>query len=588
MATYSDINKGQNQYILANGSEMKYYDNNPNLKAAYVQLQFTQHQIEERIKCAKDPIYFIENYVKIMTLDGGIEPFKMWPFQKKLVDAIHNNRFVISKVARRAGKTTTVVSYILWMVLFHPSQTVAILANKASTAKEILSILQRSYERIPLWMQQGVKVWNKGNIDLENSSRILTAPTSSDALRGYGVNFLLLDEFALVPNNIAEEFMTSVYPTISSGTKSKIAIISTPLGMNLFYRMWTDAIHKRNLYFPIEFHWAEVPGRDEKWKEDQIKQMGQQKFDQEYETKFLGSSNTLISGIKLSELTWFPPLQQIGCLDVYERPINDHVYFTIVDCARGQNLDYSAFTVIDATQSPYKMVAKYRNKEIDPYMFPEVIHNVSKTYNEAYALVESNDIGKQVVDILHTELEYENVFSVMNMGRAGQKLSAGYRKGAKLGVATSVAIKRIGCANLKALIESDQLLINDFNIYEELTTFVASKDSFAAEEGSNDDLTMTLVLFGWLTSQQLFKELTNGDIRKRMAEEKSKIDQEKLMPFGILPQDTHNRVEMDVHGTRWVEVAPRDLKDQFRFFNDIDFTVGSNDDDDDGYGGNSL
>lgn len=528
------------------------YKNNPNLKGVGVQFIFTKEQIEERIKCMKDPIYFIEKYMKIVHVDRGLVPFDLYSFQRDLLKSYVNNRFTIAKLPRQVGKSTVTVGYILWTVLFGPMQNIAILANKASTARDILGKLQLAYEHIPLWMQQGIISWNKGSIELENGSKVIANATASSAARGSTYNIIFLDEFAFVPKNIAEEFITSVYPTISSGKTTKVIMVSTPNGMNLFYKYWIDAVNKRNLYVPIEAHWSVVPGRDQAWADDQIKQLGQEKFDQEFGCDFLGSAGTLINSAKLATMAWSAPVERLGDLHVYESPKDNHVYVISVDTSEGQNLDYSAFSVIDCTQVPYKLVAKYYNNKIEPQLLPNIVYNVACRYNLAHVLVETNSIGAQVAEVLHADLEYENIFSTTNMGRGGQKLSSGFKKNSKLGVKTTNQIKTIGCSNLKSLIENDKLLIQDFDVISELTSFVATNSSYAAEPGCHDDLAMTLVLFSWLTGQGLFKEITDTDARKRLYEEKVKNIEEQILPFGFIDDGTAElRNFVDSDGTIW-------------------------------------
>lgn len=546
---------------------VKNYKSNPNLKSSGVQFIFTKEQIEERIKCMRDPIYFIERYMKIVHVDRGLVPFDLYDFQKHLLSSYINNRFTIAKLPRQVGKSTVTIAYILWTALFGPMQNIAILANKASTSRDILAKLQLAYEHIPLWMQQGIVSWNKGSIELENGSKVIAAATASSAARGSTYNIIFLDEFAFVPKNIAEEFITSVYPTISSGKTTKVIMVSTPNGMNLFYKYWTDAVHKRNLYVPVEAHWSVVPGRDEAWAEDQVKQLGQEKFDQEFGCSFLGSSNTLVSSAKLSSMTWVPPIQKINELDIYEMPKANHVYVIAVDTSEGQNLDYSAFSVIDCTQAPYKLVAKYYNNKISPLLYPTVIYNVGKKYNNAHVLAETNTIGMQVVEILHNDLEYENIFSTTNMGRGGQKISSGFKKNSKLGIKMTGQIKTIGCSNLKSLLESDKLIVEDFDTISELTSFVATSASFAAEAGCHDDITMTLVLFSWLTTQPAFKELTDTDVRKKIADEKLESMHEEILPFGFIDDgDNSKETFKDDEGNLWEEVAPDGHFDTNGFF----------------------
>jgi Terminase RNaseH-like domain/Terminase large subunit, T4likevirus-type, N-terminal len=555
---------------------IKSYKSNPNLKCSGVSFIFTKAQIEERIKCMQNPIYFIQKYMKIVHVDKGLVPFDLYDFQKDLLQSYIDNRFTIAKLPRQVGKSTVTIGFILWTVLFGPMQNIAILANKASTARDILGKLQLAYEHIPLWMQQGILSWNKGSIELENGSKVIAAATASSSARGNTYNIIFLDEFAFVPKNIAEEFITSVYPTISSGKTTKVIMVSTPNGMNLFYKYWVDAVHNRNLYKPIEAHWSVVPGRDDKWAEDQIKQLGQEKFDQEFGCSFLGSSNTLVSSSKLATMAWVSPLQKINNLSIYEHPRPGRIYIITVDTAEGQGLDYSAFCVVDCTESPYRVVAKYYDNRVTPMLYPNIIFNVGAQYNMAHVLVETNAIGMQVVEILHNDLEYENIFSTTNLGRGGQRISAGFKKNSKLGIKMTGQIKSIGCSNLKSMLETNKLIVEDFEIVSELTSFVATGSSFAAEPGCHDDLTMCLVLFSWLTAQPMFKELTDVDIRRKIYDEKMTSLTENLLPFGVLDDGSNkNETFKDSEGTVWEHVdLPKGHFDSNGFFWDdssIDF-----------------
>ena len=509
-------------------TDANHYLGNPLLKKANVPVEWTQEQILEYKKCMEDPMHFCQNYIKIVSLDEGLIPFNMFPFQKEMVGTIHNNRFTICKLPRQSGKTTTIVSYILHYVLFNPNMNVAILANKLATARDILSRLQLAYENLPKWLQQGVMSWNKGSLDLENGSRIVASSTSSSAVRGGSYNMIFLDEFAFVPHNVAEDFFSSVYPTISSGKTTKVIIVSTPNGMNLYYKLWADAEDGRNSYVPIEVHWSEVPGRDEKWKEETIKNTSQEQFNREFECEFLGSVNTLIHPTKIKSMHFDEPIQRSAGMDLYEKPKEGHTYTLIADVARGTNNDYSAFIVFDVTQLPYKIVAKYRNNEIKPLLFPTIIHQVAKNYNQAYTMVEVNDIGEQVATALQYDLEYDNLIMASMRGRAGQILGAGFSGGkAQLGVRTTKAVKSLGCSNLKQMVETDKLIINDYELIEELSTFVQHGQSYQAEEGHNDDLAMCCVLFGWMTNQQYFKELTDIDLREKMfLEHQNQLEQD--------------------------------------------------------------
>jgi len=531
------------------------YLGNPLLKKSNISLEFSPEQIQEIIKCKEDPIYFTKNYIKIVSLDEGLVSFDLYPFQENLINNFHNNRFNICKMPRQSGKSTTVVSYLLHYVVFNDNVNVGILANKASTAKDLLGRLQKSYENLPKWMQQGVLVWNKASLELENGSKIVAASTSASAVRGMSFNIIFLDEFAFIPNHIADEFFSSVYPTISSGKTTKVVIVSTPKGMNHFYRLWHDSERGRNEYIPTDVHWSEVPGRDSKWKEQTIANTSAQQFQQEFECDFLGSSDTLISSSKLKSLIFEDPIKRNKGLDIYEEPKEDRSYFITVDVARGTENDYSAFVIFDITEFPWRIIGKYKNNQIKPMLFPSIINDVANAYNKSYVLVEINDIGEQVSNILHFDLEYDNVLMCAMRGRAGQIVGQGF-SGSKsqLGLKMSKPVKKIGCSNLKTLIEDDKLIFNDYDIISELTTFIQKNQSFQAEEGANDDLAMCLVIFAWLVVQPYFKEMTDNDVRKRIYEEqKNQIDQD-MAPFGfILDGLDDDVVIVDKYtGDRWV------------------------------------
>jgi hypothetical protein len=543
------------------------YRDNPLLKRVGVQINYTQEQLDEYIKCAEDPIYFAK-YIKIITLDHGVTPFDMYGFQRDMIKTFHENRFVIMKCPRQVGKTTTTVAYLLWALIFKDSQSIAVLANRGETARGILGKLQLAYENLPLWMQQGVVEWNKGRVELENGSVIVASSTSSSAARSGSFNIVFLDEFAFVPGNIATEFFTSVYPVITAGTKTKIIIVSTPNGMNLFYKIWTDAINKNNNYVPFEVHWSMVPGRDDDWKEETIKNTSERQFRQEFETEFLGSTNTLISGIKLQQMAWSPPIANHDMLKIYEYPFKgndgdkkDHLYAITVDVSEGRNLDCQAFSIFDISTTPYKQVATYNSSSISPILFPTVIVNAAKLYNDAYILVEINN-NPQVADIIHQDLEYENLWKVFTGNKKPQQLSAGFGRGVQMGVKMSTAVKRVGCSNLKTLIEGDKLLIPDFDTISQLTTFVANKTSFAAEDGANDDLTMTLVLFGWAATQKYFKEIVNHDIRKQIQLENMNQIDEELVPEPIIDNGLQHSFEV-IDGDLWEAADGSEIYSKF-------------------------
>jgi len=535
------------------------YLGNPNLKKANVQQEWTKKELLEYKRCMDDPLYFIQNYVRIVSLDEGLIHFKIYNFQKEMVGTFHNNRFTICKLPRQSGKSTTMISYLLHYALFNPSVNIAILANKAATARDLLGRLQLAYEHLPKWLQQGVMSWNKGSLELENGSKILASSTSASAVRGGSYNIIFLDEFAYVPSNVAEQFFSSVYPTISSGKSTKVIIVSTPHGMNMFYKLWTDAEEERNGYIPIEVHWTEVPGRDEKWKKETIANTSEQQFNTEFECEFLGSIDTLINAQKLRTLAYKTPIQSNAGLDVYKKPQEGSTYVLTADVSRGTKNDYSAFIVFDVTTVPYRIVAKFRDNEIKPLIFPSKIYDVARAYNQAFVLVEVNDIGEQVANTLQYDLEYDNLIMASMRGRAGQILGGGFSGGrAQLGVRTTKAVKKIGCSNLKQLVEDNKLIIEDFDTINELSTFIVKGSSFEADDGCNDDMVACLFIFGWTTDQTYFKELTDNDIRHQMYKEQQDQLEQDMAPFGFVVnglEDENIGTAIDEYGTRWSPIV---------------------------------
>ena len=545
----------------------EHYLGNPLLKKANTKIEFTEDQVFEWIKCAEDPVYFAKKYIQIVTLDYGLQSFDMYSFQEEMVNTFHKNRFTICKLPRQSGKSTVVVSYLLHYAIFNDNTNIAILANKASTARDLLTRLQTGYENLPKWLQQGVLSWNKGSLELENKSRITAASTSASSIRGGTYNIIFLDEFAFVPNTVAENFFSSVYPVITSGQSSKVIVVSTPYGMNHFYRLWDDAQKKKNEYIPIEVHWTDIPGRDEEFKRSTIANTSESQWRQEFECLFLGSSDTLISGPILNRLVFDNPKNSSAGLDVYEDPQEDHTYVVTVDVARGVEKDYSAFVVIDVSQFPHKVVGKYRNNQIRPILFPQIIKEVALSYNKAYVLCEVNDVGDQVAAGLHYDLEYSNLLMSSMRGRAGQILGQGFSgKKVQLGVKMSKTTKKVGCLNLKTLIEDNKLTFTDFEIINELTTFVQKGNSFEAEDGRNDDLVMCLVMYSWLILQDYFKELTDQDIRKRIYEEQKNQVEQDMSPFGFIVDGVNNEdTFVDKDGDRWFTDEYGDKQSEFSY-----------------------
>lgn len=516
------------------------YLGNLNLKRIGEQIEFTPENLKEYMKCMKDPIYFSRKYIKIVHVDKGLIPFDLYDYQEEIVQKITDNRRLAVLTARQSGKTTTAVAVILHYILFNEFKTVAILANKGDAAREVLGRVQLAYEALPKWMQQGVDEWNKGNISLENGCKIYAGTTTSSAIRGKSISFLYLDEVAFIEG--FDDFFASVYPTISSGDSTKLMMTSTPNGLNHFWKTCKGAEEGTNGYEFVKVMWSDVPGRDNKWKQETLEALDfdEQKFKQEYCCTFLGSSGTLIDGSKLKELAYSRPIAENEGLTQYEKVLDDHTYVMTVDVSRGKGLDYSTFNVIDITQMPYKQVCTFRDNFIGPVDFASVIYRVGLLYNEAAVLVETNDIGEQVSDVLNMDYGYENLLYTENAGRNGKRISSGFGKRVDNGIRTTKSVKSIGCSILKMLIEQDQLILQDFNTIQELSRFSKRGSSYEAESGSHDDLVMNLVIFSWLSDQTYFKDMTDINTLMKLRQRTEEQIEEDLLPFGFIDDGSEN------------------------------------------------
>lgn len=518
-----------------------FYNANPLLKAAGVAVPYTAHELQEYAKCAEDPIYFIKNYIKIISLDRGLISFELFQYQEKFILALHENRRIIGLLPRQMGKTTTVAAYLVWYMLFNEAKTVAILANKAAAAREIMSRMQLMIEQLPKFLQQGVEEWNKGSIKFENKSGAFTAATSSSGIRGKSVNFLYIDECAVIPNTVADDFFTATYPTISSGQTTKIALTSTPIGLNHFWKFWTEAESGINGFVPVRVEYWEHPARDETWALAQKQLLGELKYRQEVLMDFLGSASTLIDSDAIQRLAVKKPIFEKDGFCMYEAPVKRQIsdtgpmkeasYVLVADTSEGVGGDYSAFSIVRVDQMPYKLVATYRDNKISPLVYPSIIHKWAGEYNDASVLLEINK-SEQVAYILHSEYELENLIMI-NRDPKGQRVGGGYGKNAQYGVKTDKRVKRIGCSNFKDLVETGKLIINDSNVISEISTFIESKGSYAADDGKHDDLVMTLVLFGWLTGQPYFQEMTDKDLRKNLFESRIQAIEDEILPIGF-------------------------------------------------------
>lgn len=556
----SEIDKLASEVISAEMVNFRGYNANPLLKRRGVKIKWTPELLQEWYRCKSDVIYFVEKYMKIINADEGLINFKPYPYQRHMLHSMEHNRFTIITTARQAGKSTTTVAYILHYILFNSDKTVAVLANKGETAREILGRVQLAYQHLPKWLQQGVVEFNKGSFELENNSRVIAAATSSDTVRGYTINLLFIDEAAFIEN--WDTFFTSTYPTISSGKETKVILVSTPNGLNHFYKIWINAIEKRNNYFPIQVKWQDVPGRDDNWKRDTLAAMNfdTEKFSQEYDTEFMGSSGTLIAGWKLKEMVHHTPMLEREGMYEYIRPEPNHSYVLIADVSKGRGLDYSAFHVIDVTDMPYKQAFVYRNNTISPLDYAEVAHRIARSYNKAAVLVEVNNMGDQVATALHNDFEYENVLFTENAGKMGKRITSGFGGNVDYGINTTKSVKATGCSILKLLIEQNQLLVNDFNTIAELSTFSKKGASYEAEPGNHDDLVMGLVLFAWLTDQMYFREYTNIHTLAKLREKTDDEIANDLLPFGFVSDGIDDIDEVqDIQIRHWMHDQENDF-----------------------------
>jgi hypothetical protein len=534
------------------------YRGSTTLKKSNTPIQWTPELIEQLTRCSADPIYFAEHHMKIVNVDKGLITIPFYDYQKEIITTINENRYTVAEMARQSGKTTAITAYVLWYIIFNPNKTVAILANKAETAREILGRVQLAYEHLPDWLQQGVIEWNKGSFELENGSRVLAAATSSNNIRGYSINLLILDEAAFIDN--FDSFFASVFPTISSGQSTKLVMISTVNGLNHFHKLTTLARQGQNGYKLISVSWERVPGRDQKWKDQTLAAMNfdHDKFAQEYENRYLGSSGTLIAGWKLQQLVHQVPIFEKQGITQYKQPEPNRTYAGLVDVSRGKGIDYSALQIIDVTEMPYNQVFVFRDNMTTPADFAEIINRIGKMYNTSAILVEVNDIGQQVADILYFDYEYPNILFTESAGSQGKRITHSWKQGTDRGIRTTKTVKSIGCSMMKLLIEQDQLIINDHNTIHELSTFSKKNNSYQAEPGEHDDLVMCLVLFSWLTEQKYFKDMTDINTLMKLKERDEEELIQQMTPFGFIDDGREDDIVMiddfEKNGDRWMLV----------------------------------
>lgn len=555
------------------------YHGNKNLKPFGYVHEFTPDQIHEIMKCRNDVIYFVEKYVKIISLDHGQVDFILYDFQKEKIRRMLDERMLIIIEPRQQGKTVTAAAAILWYTLFNTEKTVAILAHKGAGARQVMAIYQLMYENLPIWLQQGVKTWNKGDIELENGTSIFTSATTASGIRGRSVNWLYIDEAAIIPNNVAEEFFASTYPVISAGKTTKILLTSTPLGYNHFWKFWNEAQHEadctcsngacrtklgRNGFNTMFIPYTRHPERNEAWVQEQYKRLGETKFNQEVLCQFLGSALTLINGAALSRLSIDAPLYEKNSLAVYTEPIKNHVYVTTVDTSEGIGGDACAFIVVDVTEMPYRVVARYKDHFIRPMLFPSIIFQTARKFNDSWVLIETDGAGRTVADILHDDLEYENVLYT-NSENGKTVISAGFGNVSNIGLKQNKTTKRVGCMGIKTLVEEQQFLFSDADIISEMTTFIQKGQSYKADEGYFDDLMMCCVMMGWIITNPYFRELTNIDVRKKIFRDNElAIEAEIMPPMPVVTTgDDSDLIVIDDQGDIWMsaELDPETISE---------------------------
>lgn len=507
------------------------YLGNPNVKRDGVVQEWTQQEVMEYAKCMNDASYFARRYCKIISLDKGLVNFELYPYQEKMFNHFNDNRFSIVLACRQSGKSISSVAYLLWYALFHSEKTIAVLANKGATAREMLARVTLMLENLPFFLQPGCKALNKGSIEFSNNSRIIAAATSGSSIRGMSVNLLFLDEFAFVDNDA--EFYTSTYPVISSGKTSRVIITSTANGVgNVFHKIWEGAVQGINEFKSFRVDWWDVPGRDEEWKRQTISNTSEIQFEQEFGNSFLGSGDTLISAEYLLKFR-SNPYKKITSdgVRIYEEPKEGHSYIMTVDVAKGRGQDYSTFNVIDISTNPFKQVAVYRNNLISPILFPNIIYKYAISYNKANVVIESNDAGQVVCNGLYHDLEYENMFVESAI------------KSNALGLTMTRKVKRIGCSSFKDLIENYKLDIVDPETIQEVSTFVARGQSYEASPGNHDDLVMNFILFSYFVGTSYFGELTDIDIKQLMFEQRMKEIEDDVLPFGFIDDGLDDQVK---------------------------------------------
>lgn len=473
------------------------FQTNPNLRADRENISITKAQMHEIIKCSQDISYFANTYYKIISLDHGKINIPLRDYQYKILKSYiegaaagksgKRNRIVLS--GRQTGKTTVSAIYVLWYILFNKDKTVGILGNKAATAMEIMSRVREAYEDLPIWMQPGLREWNKTSFETSNGIKVFCSATSASGIRGKSVNLILLDEFSFIPKNLANDFMASVMPTVSSGNTTQVLIVSTPSGTNHFYDMWQAAKLGKSSYMPIRVNWWNVPGRDLKWKEQMIADIGLVKFNAEYACQFLGSSNTLVSASSVEKHLIKNVIDPIEFkydkfFEVYEKPNKNKRYALGVDPSKGLGQDFSVIQVLDVTD-PKRVVqvAMYRNNMIDPIKFAQIVQQVSIAYNDAKAIIENNnEMGGQLIQWLWYELEFEGLVSFKESKKTKREK----------GIRATRKSKFKACMNIRDFVDNDWITLRSKKTCEELLDFEEVSENIFRSASGHDDTVAAL------------------------------------------------------------------------------------------------
>ncbi|QNH71374.1 terminase large subunit [Rhizobium phage P9VFCI] len=511
-----------------------YYKNNKLIKRSGTPVQFTPAMQEELKRCALDILYFAEKYFFVRTLDYGKIKIPLRDYQKfwLRVSEEEDIRQRIWLACRQSGKSSTLTIEILHKVLFNDDYQIAILANKGGTAREIFSRVRLAYEMLPFWLQVGVVEWNKGSMELENGSKVFAASTSSDSIRGFTLNEIILDEMCFVKND--EEFMTSTYPVIASGKKSRITMISTPNGpRGEFHKNWQRAVKGKNSYYSFKVPWHFVPGRDAEWKQNTIENTSYTQFRQEQDVEFVGHGDGFLNAETLEMLAREireplrlndPELSEQG-FEIFELPQEGHAYIACVDNAEGKEQDESTISIIDITEKPFKLVGTFADNRISPLLFPHKIKKMAEIYNNAMTIVENNTIGLTVAVGLYLDLEYENVYLSNNKDETG------------IGVRTTRPLKQLGCANLRSLLEKGAMKVPSQKVLHQLQNFVPKNGTYNAAPGHKDDLVANLWMFGWYTSQGQFEEFLKNKLVQELYSKE--IEETEAMSISVDRGNTH-------------------------------------------------